>query len=167
MGTPYCSPGFGDGGKPRGPHSRGWGMQTLVNHYALQFVSGFEKEKRSYLISLGWWRTFIISNSDIIHCFSWPDPCITLAAKLPPIKTIEKKAWIKLVLVSGSQLGISSSLRTSCRSGSNRHDPFFWALILIACHPLHVLFTCELRFTGEPPLLVNLSPNSGNTKLES
>ena len=29
MGTPYCSPGFGDGGKPWGPHSRGWGMQTL------------------------------------------------------------------------------------------------------------------------------------------
>ena len=30
MGTPYCSPGIGDWGKPRGPHSRGWGMQTLV-----------------------------------------------------------------------------------------------------------------------------------------
>ena len=29
MGTPYCSPGIGDWGKPRGPHSRGWGMQTL------------------------------------------------------------------------------------------------------------------------------------------
>ena len=29
MGTPYCSQGFGDGGKPQGPHSRGWGMQTL------------------------------------------------------------------------------------------------------------------------------------------
>merc|ERR1719347_2120767 len=61
----------------------------------IRVIWSLESYTSTRRMSLGWWSTFIISNSFIIHDLYWV-PCIILAAKLPPVNLygIMASSWV-------------------------------------------------------------------------